>query len=71
MPRPKHGLGQGLEALVTPRERMENWSQAADPSPRRDNLPEDSLRWEYAHLVERPGTEPPLAPPPTRGSRRR
>jgi hypothetical protein len=34
---------------------MENWSQAADPSPRRDNLPEDSLRWEYAHLVERPG----------------
>lgn len=54
MPRPKHGLGQGLEALVTPRERLESWSQA-DAAPRREALPEDSLRWEYAHLVERPG----------------
>ena len=58
MPRPKYGLGQGLEALVSSRQRPGDWSESellnrhadvpSSPAP-------ESRAWEYACLGEQPG----------------
>jgi hypothetical protein len=49
MPRPKHGLGQGLEALVAPRHRPSGWPEPGILS-RQDEPADDTARWEYARL---------------------
>lgn len=53
MPRPKHGLGQGLEALVGPRHRSGPWPEH-DPLTRRavDAGP-GAPQWEFAALTRR------------------
>ncbi len=58
MPRPKHGLGQGLDALVSSRQRPPNLSESqAPPKPSMDEAPQTvpvPERWEYACLLVGP-----------------
>jgi hypothetical protein len=55
MPRPRHGLGQGLDALVSSRQRSGgSWSDSGilgGSSTQPSNSTPDLLQWEYACLV--------------------
>ncbi len=58
MPRPKYGLGQGLEALVSSHQRPGNWTESEllnrhDGAPAAA-APENRLAWEYACLTAQP-----------------
>jgi hypothetical protein len=55
MPRPRHGLGQGLDALVSSRQRSGgSWNDSGilgGSSAQPSNATPDLLQWEYACLV--------------------
>ncbi len=48
MPRPKYGLGQGLDALVASRQRAH--MSSAEPTAGHGGAPPLVTRWEYARL---------------------
>ena len=52
MPRPKHGLGQGLEALVAPRQRPSGWPEPGVFARPESAATDESQGWEYAQLVQ-------------------
>ena len=51
MPRPKHGLGQGLEALVAPHQRPSGWPEPGPFARAEASSADDLPRWEYARLL--------------------
>ncbi len=54
MPRPKYGLGQGLEALVASRQRPNGWPESellAHHAEASDPATADLTCWEYATLT--------------------
>jgi hypothetical protein len=55
MPRPKHGLGQGLEALVGPRHRSGPFPETDVFGHRAaDGMATAATQWEFAALLEAP-----------------
>ena len=58
MPRPKYGLGQGLEALVSSRQRPGGWPESELLSRHSDTpaaaVASEITAWEYASLAQRP-----------------
>jgi hypothetical protein len=56
MPRAKYGLGQGLDALTSPRQRPGGWpeSELLNRHPNAPGaVPPELVAWEYACLTER------------------
>lgn len=52
MPRPKHGLGQGLDALVSSRHQSAGWPAPGVLGSQRASSPlADATQWEYACLL--------------------